>query len=171
MVYEDASVTDVACAGLNGMRMGERTLTVRRATENAPGSQMGAQHTGMMPAAMNQPPPPPDMPASRIIRCPFDKHLLHAKHTGSITFVCNRDKVHLPTEVEASCYVPPWHNSLASFLSHLDPQSSSGSVNMTRLGAHMMQRAQLNSCASAHHIFGVLRGPQFALGVAVSWKR
>lgn len=26
-------MTDVACAGLNGMRMGERVLTVRRATE------------------------------------------------------------------------------------------------------------------------------------------
>ena len=33
MVYADPSVTDIACAGLNGMRMGERTLTVRRATE------------------------------------------------------------------------------------------------------------------------------------------
>ena len=33
VVYQDASVTDIACAGLNGMRMGERTLTVRRATE------------------------------------------------------------------------------------------------------------------------------------------
>lgn len=33
MVYMDPTVTDVACAGLNGMRMGERTLTVRRATE------------------------------------------------------------------------------------------------------------------------------------------
>lgn len=33
MVYADPNVTDVACAGLNGMRMGERVLTVRRATE------------------------------------------------------------------------------------------------------------------------------------------
>ena len=33
MVYQDPNVTDVACAGLNGMRMGERVLTVRRATE------------------------------------------------------------------------------------------------------------------------------------------
>lgn len=33
VVYMDPGVTDVACAGLNGMRMGERTLTVRRATE------------------------------------------------------------------------------------------------------------------------------------------
>jgi splicing factor U2AF subunit len=45
VVYGDPGVTDVACAGLNGMRMGERVLTVRRATEgggpgggNAPGS-------------------------------------------------------------------------------------------------------------------------------------
>ena len=29
----DPTVTDIACAGLNGMRMGERILTVRRATE------------------------------------------------------------------------------------------------------------------------------------------
>ena len=33
MVFADPAVTDVACAGLNGMRMGERVLTVRRATE------------------------------------------------------------------------------------------------------------------------------------------
>jgi hypothetical protein len=32
-VYEDPRVTDIACQGLNGMRMGDRTLTVRRATE------------------------------------------------------------------------------------------------------------------------------------------
>lgn len=36
MVYTDPNVTDIACAGLNGMRMGERTLTVRRATEVQP---------------------------------------------------------------------------------------------------------------------------------------
>lgn len=33
VVYADPAVTDLACAGLNGMRMAERTLTVRRATE------------------------------------------------------------------------------------------------------------------------------------------
>ncbi|KAL4452388.1 hypothetical protein ABPG75_008050 [Micractinium tetrahymenae] len=33
VVYEDPRVTDVACAGLNGMPMGDRTLTVRRAQE------------------------------------------------------------------------------------------------------------------------------------------
>ena len=33
VVYGDGQVTDVACKGLNGMRMGDRTLTVRRATD------------------------------------------------------------------------------------------------------------------------------------------
>lgn len=31
-VYEDHSVTDVACQGLHGMKMGDKTLTVKRAT-------------------------------------------------------------------------------------------------------------------------------------------
>jgi splicing factor U2AF subunit len=31
-VYEDQSVTDVACQGLHGMKMGDKTLTVKRAT-------------------------------------------------------------------------------------------------------------------------------------------
>lgn len=33
VVYEDPAVTDIACAGLHGMRMGERHLTVRLANE------------------------------------------------------------------------------------------------------------------------------------------
>ena len=33
MVYSDPAVTDIACAGLNGLKMGDRTLTVRRASE------------------------------------------------------------------------------------------------------------------------------------------
>jgi tRNA(Arg) A34 adenosine deaminase TadA len=33
VVYADPNVTDVACAGLNGLKMGDRTLTVRRAAE------------------------------------------------------------------------------------------------------------------------------------------
>jgi splicing factor U2AF subunit len=33
VVYVDPAVTDIACAGLNGLKMGDRTLTVRRATE------------------------------------------------------------------------------------------------------------------------------------------
>ncbi|KAL9244842.1 hypothetical protein vseg_018563 [Gypsophila vaccaria] len=32
-VYSDPSVTDVACAALNGIKMGDKTLTVRRATQ------------------------------------------------------------------------------------------------------------------------------------------
>lgn len=39
-VYQDLSVTDIACAALNGIKMGDKTLTVRRAnqgtTQNKP---------------------------------------------------------------------------------------------------------------------------------------
>ena len=41
VVYTDPTVTDVACAGLHGMRMADRTLTVRRATEVKRGSWCG----------------------------------------------------------------------------------------------------------------------------------
>ncbi|CAO2813724.1 unnamed protein product [Amaranthus hypochondriacus] len=34
-VYNDPSVTDVACAALNGIKMGDKTLTVRRASQGA----------------------------------------------------------------------------------------------------------------------------------------
>ncbi len=33
VVFSDPAVVDVACAGLNGLKMGDRTLTVRRAAE------------------------------------------------------------------------------------------------------------------------------------------
>ena len=33
VVYTDPNLTDPACAGLNGLKMGDRTLTVRRAAE------------------------------------------------------------------------------------------------------------------------------------------
>ncbi|CAD7696278.1 unnamed protein product [Ostreobium quekettii] len=36
VVYADPSVTDIACQGLNGLKMGDRVLTVRRATEGQP---------------------------------------------------------------------------------------------------------------------------------------
>ncbi|CAI9259558.1 unnamed protein product [Lactuca saligna] len=35
-VYEDQAATDVACAALNGLKMGDKTLTVRRATIRLP---------------------------------------------------------------------------------------------------------------------------------------
>ncbi|KAI5648719.1 hypothetical protein M9H77_34724 [Catharanthus roseus] len=34
-VYQDLSVTDIACAALNGIKMGDKTLTVRRANQDA----------------------------------------------------------------------------------------------------------------------------------------
>lgn len=35
-VFKDPAVTDVACAALNGLKMGDKTLTVRRATQSQP---------------------------------------------------------------------------------------------------------------------------------------
>ncbi|XP_061339593.1 splicing factor U2af large subunit B-like isoform X9 [Gastrolobium bilobum] len=34
-VYQDLAVTDIACAALNGIKMGDKTLTVRRANQGA----------------------------------------------------------------------------------------------------------------------------------------
>eukprot|EP00850_Spirogloea_muscicola_P020774 SM000226S07415 [mRNA] locus=s226:105576:111005:+ [translate_table: standard] len=34
-VYQDPHIADIACAGLNGMKMGDKTLTVRRATASS----------------------------------------------------------------------------------------------------------------------------------------
>ena len=51
VVYEDVSVTDIACQGLNGMQMGDKTLTVRRA-EQAPTR-----------STVSVPPPPPAIAA------------------------------------------------------------------------------------------------------------
>ncbi|KAK1315003.1 Splicing factor U2af large subunit B [Acorus calamus] len=34
-VYQDPQVTDIACAALNGLKMGDKTLTVRRATASS----------------------------------------------------------------------------------------------------------------------------------------
>ncbi len=42
-LYEDPNVTDVACAGLNGLQCGDKTLTVRRATQ---GNQKDASMPG-----------------------------------------------------------------------------------------------------------------------------
>lgn len=53
-VYDDPSVTDAACAGLNGLRFGERVLTVRRANQGqkaAQGSQIIQQAAQMAPEA------------------------------------------------------------------------------------------------------------------------
>ncbi|PSC72088.1 splicing factor U2af large subunit A-like isoform X2 [Micractinium conductrix] len=52
VVYEDPNVTDVACAGLNGMQMGDRNLTVRRAAEGKGGAAAPAP-APMAAAPMN----------------------------------------------------------------------------------------------------------------------
>lgn len=70
-VYADPSKTDMACTGLHGMQMGDKTLTVRRATAQgqpkADAPYMAAQQAalymaaggmpGMMPMAVPLPPP------------------------------------------------------------------------------------------------------------------
>lgn len=56
--YEDPSVTDIACAGMHGMKMGDRTLTVRRA--NSSMQQTGANRAplgGGMGETLPGPPP------------------------------------------------------------------------------------------------------------------
>ncbi|CAI9303336.1 unnamed protein product [Lactuca saligna] len=48
-VYEDQAATDVACAALNGLKMGDKTLTVRRATISS-GQMKSEQETIMAQA-------------------------------------------------------------------------------------------------------------------------
>ncbi|KAI8017079.1 Splicing factor U2af large subunit B [Camellia lanceoleosa] len=63
-VYQDLSVTDIACAALNGIKMGDKTLTVRRAnqgtTQPKPEQEnvlLHAQQQIALQRLMLQPPP------------------------------------------------------------------------------------------------------------------
>ncbi|XP_061949607.1 splicing factor U2af large subunit B isoform X1 [Populus nigra] len=63
-VYQDLSVTDIACAALNGIKMGDKTLTVRRANQgtNQPKPEqenvlLHAQQQIALQRLMLQPPP------------------------------------------------------------------------------------------------------------------
>ncbi|XP_024024050.1 splicing factor U2af large subunit B isoform X1 [Morus notabilis] len=42
-VYQDPAVTDIACGALNGLKMGDKTLTVRRATLSSAGQSKSEQ--------------------------------------------------------------------------------------------------------------------------------
>ena len=88
-VYQDHSVTDVACQGLHGMKMGEKSLTVQRAMQGGAGAPKptaasggGSGHTALpgadevaahlagasgAPAGLSVPPPPSEHPASRVV--------------------------------------------------------------------------------------------------------
>jgi len=89
-VYQDHSVTDVACQGLHGMKMGEKSLTVQRAMQGGAGApkpvqpasgggsgvaalpgadEVAAHLAGVAPApsGASVPPPPSEHPASRVI--------------------------------------------------------------------------------------------------------
>ncbi|KAJ6979061.1 hypothetical protein NC653_027273 [Populus alba x Populus x berolinensis] len=48
-VYQDPAVTDIACAALNGLKMGDKTLTVRRGTES--GGQSRSEQENMLAQA------------------------------------------------------------------------------------------------------------------------
>ncbi|KAH7290728.1 hypothetical protein KP509_30G061500 [Ceratopteris richardii] len=50
-VYQDPAVTDVVCAALNGLKMGDKTLTVRRASA---GSEPKADHPDVFQQAQQQ---------------------------------------------------------------------------------------------------------------------
>ena len=85
-VYENHTVTDTACQGLHGMKMGEKSLTVQRAQRDAgtgpkpvsvsapgavvPGALPGAEAIAAhMAGEASAPPPPPqsDTPASTVV--------------------------------------------------------------------------------------------------------
>ncbi|XP_040384821.1 splicing factor U2af large subunit A isoform X2 [Oryza brachyantha] len=51
-VYQDLNVTDIACAALNGIKMGDKTLTVRRANQGA--SQPRPEQESMLLHAQQQ---------------------------------------------------------------------------------------------------------------------
>ena len=57
VVYQDPSVTDIACQGLNGMQMGDKSLTVRRAEQDA-------SRRPEVGAPVHVPPPPMIAPAN-----------------------------------------------------------------------------------------------------------
>jgi len=54
-VYQDHAVTDVACQGLHGMKMGEKTLTVRRATGAGGGAAGATNASGLAGGAGGAP--------------------------------------------------------------------------------------------------------------------
>ena len=73
-VYQDQSVTDVAMQGLHGMQMGEKTLTVRRATGERRDGFGAGPGAGAGAATTNVPPPPPG-----IVPQPLDPASLQAQ--------------------------------------------------------------------------------------------
>ncbi|XP_010238506.1 splicing factor U2af large subunit A isoform X2 [Brachypodium distachyon] len=51
-VYQDLAVTDIACAALNGIQLGDRTLTVRRANQGA--AEPRPEHENILLQAQHQ---------------------------------------------------------------------------------------------------------------------
>ncbi|XP_052727267.1 splicing factor U2af large subunit A isoform X5 [Vigna angularis] len=53
-VYQDLAVTDIACAALNGIKMGDKTLTVRRANQGANPQQPKPEQESILMHAQQQ---------------------------------------------------------------------------------------------------------------------
>ncbi|KEH32784.1 splicing factor U2af large subunit B isoform X3 [Medicago truncatula] len=53
-VYQDLAVTDIACAALNGIKMGDKTLTVRRANQNTNPMQPKPEQESILMHAQQQ---------------------------------------------------------------------------------------------------------------------
>ncbi|KAL8123819.1 splicing factor U2af large subunit B-like isoform X2 [Apium graveolens] len=73
-VYQDLSVTDIACAALNGIKMGDKTLTVRRANQGTTQAKpeqesvlLHAQQQIALQRLMLQQPPAPIGIASKVL--------------------------------------------------------------------------------------------------------
>ncbi|KAK1357553.1 Splicing factor U2af large subunit [Heracleum sosnowskyi] len=73
-VYQDLSVTDIACAALNGIKMGDKTLTVRRANQGTTQAKpeqesvlLHAQQQIALQRLMLQQPPQPIGIASKVL--------------------------------------------------------------------------------------------------------
>ena len=58
VLYADVSVTDTACQGLNGLRMGDKTLTARRAQQGAQAIQQQQQQQRQQQMMMMMAAPP-----------------------------------------------------------------------------------------------------------------
>lgn len=63
-LYADTALTTLACTGLNGMALGDKSLVVRRATAADGPLGPGFEH---LAASLPPPPPPPPTASSRVL--------------------------------------------------------------------------------------------------------
>ncbi|KAH1255939.1 Splicing factor U2af large subunit A [Glycine soja] len=66
-VYQDLAVTDIACAALNGIKMGDKTLTVRRANQGANPQQPKPEQESILMHAQQQIALQPALVATKVV--------------------------------------------------------------------------------------------------------